>query len=126
MPRKRKTRDQDGLYRRTDSPYWWASYTDASGRRTRQSTGTADRQEAEAILSKWRLDAHRAKHWGEQPTRIFDELMLPYIEYVFREKRQAGCAIRYAAANLYEAFSGSDLTTLTSTEVRTYVAQRRT
>jgi integrase len=126
MPRKRKTRDQDGLYRRTDSPYWWASYTDASGRRTRQSTGTADRQEAEAILSKWRLDAHRAKHWGEQPTRLFDELMLPYIEYVFREKRQARCAIRYAAANLYDAFSGCDLTTLTSTDVRTYVAQRRT
>ena len=31
MPRKRKTLDQDGLYRRTDSPYWWASYVDASG-----------------------------------------------------------------------------------------------
>lgn len=125
MPRKRKTRDQDGLYRRTDSPYWWASYTDASGRRTRQSTGTADRHEAEAILSKWRLDAHRAKHWGEQPTRTFDELMLPYVEYAFREKRQARCAIRYAVAKLYEEFSGCDLTTLTSTEVRSYVAKRR-
>ena len=126
MPRKRKTRDQDGLYRRKDSPYWWGSYTDASGRRTRQSTGTSDRREAEAILSKWRLDAHRAKQWGEQPTRVFDELMLPYLEYAFREKRQARCAIRYAAAKLYEEFSGRDLTTLTSTEVRNYVAQRRT
>lgn len=34
MP-KRKRKDKDGLYRRDDSFYWWASYTDASGKRTR-------------------------------------------------------------------------------------------
>ena len=64
MPRKRKTRDLDGLYRRGDSPYWWASYTDAGGRRTRQSTGTAKRSEAEALLAKWKLEAYQGKHWG--------------------------------------------------------------
>ena len=33
MPKKRKSRDQDGVYRRPDSPYWWASFIDESGKR---------------------------------------------------------------------------------------------
>jgi integrase len=58
MPRRKK-KDADGLYRRDDSPYWWATYTNARGRRARRSTGKTDRTEAEAVLAGWRLEASR-------------------------------------------------------------------
>ncbi|WP_295398856.1 hypothetical protein [uncultured Thiocystis sp.] len=78
MPRKRK-QDQDGLYRRPDSPKWWATYTDANGKRVRCSTGTAERQEADALLAKWKLEAHRERQWDEAPPHGFDELMVVYL-----------------------------------------------
>lgn len=52
-----KQKDQDGVYRRKDSTYWWCSYRDASAERARRSAGTTDRREAETLLSKWRLEA---------------------------------------------------------------------
>jgi integrase len=121
MPRKRKTRDRDGLYRRKDSPYWWASFTDASGRRTRRSTGTADRREAEAILAKWRVEAHRGRHWDEQPSRTFDELMLNYI----KEVNSRGTWFKPAAKQLYMAFSGRTLNDMRPQDVRAYVRERK-
>ncbi|TQF00217.1 MAG: site-specific integrase [Spiribacter salinus] len=124
MPRKRKTRDQDGLYRRKDSPKWWASYTDASGKRTRRSTGTTDRREAEALLSKWRLETHREKQWGEQPSRTFDELMLHYLDST-RDEKRATERDRYSAKRLYPAFTGRDLATLTPGDIRDYVNDRK-
>ena len=125
MPNKRKSRDQDGLYRRTDSPYWWASYTDASGRRTRRSTGTGDRKEADALLAKWRLESHRGRQWGEQPSRTFDELMLAYIEGPGADKRSRE-RDRYSAKRLYPVFTGRELNTLAPVDIRAYIDGRRT
>lgn len=122
MPRKRK-QDQDGLYRRDDSPYWWASYIDASGRRTRRSTGTGDRKEASALLAKWRLEAHREKHWEEQPSRTFDEMMLAYLDGPSTEKR---CdRDKYLAQHLYRHFTGRELNTLSGSDIGGYIAARR-
>ncbi|WP_295393298.1 tyrosine-type recombinase/integrase [uncultured Thiodictyon sp.] len=36
---KARKRDQDGLFQRPDSPYWWASTPDGLGGSTRRSTG---------------------------------------------------------------------------------------
>lgn len=124
MPRKRKTRDRDGLYRRKDSPYWWASYTDAGGRRTRRSTGTENRKEAEAILAKWRVEAHQGRHWGEQPTRTFDEMMLDYLKGPSSEKRSAN-RDKLSARHLYQAFTGREMHTMTPMDIRAYIEQRR-
>lgn len=123
MPRKRKTRDRDGLYRRKDSPYWWASLTDASGRRTRRSTGTADRKEAEAILAKWRLEAHRERHWDEQPSRTFDEVLLAYLQGPGAEKRSAD-RDKLSARHLYSLFSGSEMSVITFADIRRYTDWR--
>ncbi len=125
MPKKRKTRDQDGLYRRGDSPYWWTSFTDASGKRTRRSTGTADRREAEAILAKWRLEAHRERHWDEHPDRTFDELMLDYLKETMHLKRTGPRRIRIAAKHLYAEFSGRNINQVQVHDVRAYVRKRR-
>ncbi len=117
MPKRKRQRDQDGLYRRRDSPWWWASYVNAGGRRTRRSTGTADRKEAEALLAKWKLEAHREKQWGEQPSRTFDEMMLAYLEGPGLDKRSAE-RDRYSAKRLYPVFTGRELRTLTASDIR--------
>jgi len=122
MPKRK--RDKDGIYRRKDSPFWWASYVDAGGRRTRRSTGTADRREAEAILAKWRVEAHRAHHWNEQPARTFDELMIAYLEATADEKRD-NVRDRNSLAHLYPVFTGCDLNALTAVDVRRYIADRK-
>ncbi len=120
---KRKRTDQDGLYRRPDSPYWWASYIDASGKRVRRSTGTANRREAEALLAKWRVEAHRARHWDEQPPRTFEELMVAYLK-ANAGKRSAD-KDRQRTKNLLRFFGGSVINELGAAEVRQYIAMRR-
>jgi len=124
MPKRKIRRDQDGLYQRTDSPYWWASFADAGGKRTRRSTGTADRKEAEALLAKWRLEAHRERQWEEQPSRTFDELMLTYLKSTAGEKR-ATERDRYSVKRLFPAFTGRELHTLRPSDIRAYIDERK-
>jgi hypothetical protein len=69
MPKRKQ--DRDGLSKRGDSPYWRASYIDASGKRVRRSTGTANRAEAEKLLAKWKLEAREQRLWQKQPDRTF-------------------------------------------------------
>lgn len=124
MQRTRIGKDQDGLYRRTDSCFWWASYTDISGTRTRRSTGTADRKEAEALLAKWKLETYRAKQWDEPPEKTFDDLMLAYLEGPSKLKRSAA-RDRYSAKNLYPAFTGKGVRSMTSADIRGYIQTRQ-
>lgn len=122
MARSRRL-DQDGLYQRPDTPYWWATWTDGSGRRARRSTRTADRREAEAILAGWRLEAHRGKDAQGQPVRTFDALMLAYLKGPSVDKRAD--RDKYSAKHLYRAFSGRDLASLLSSDIRAYIDARR-
>jgi integrase len=118
-----KRTDKDGLYQRKDSPWWWASYIDGRGKRTRRSTGTADQREAAALLSKWRLDAHREREWGEEPAREYDELMLLYLRGPSKRKRAHGRDVS-AARNLTPHFTGRDLRGLSPSDVRAYIDGR--
>ena len=120
MPKKN---DRDGLRKREGSPYWWASFTDASGRRTRRSTGTASHKEAEALLAKWKLDAYRERQWDEKPSKTFDELLLAYLPE--HQGKRSAERDRYSAKRLYPYFSGRLLSELTGQDVRAYVAARR-
>lgn len=73
---------------------------------------------------KWRLEAHRERQWGEQPSRTFDEMMLAYLEGPGAEKR-SGERDRYSAKHLYPVFTGRELHTLTPANVREYIDDRR-
>jgi len=126
MPKRRKQRDQDGVYRRPDSPFWWASHVDASGERVRCSARTKDRKEAEALLAKWRLEAHRIQLWGEQPTRTFEELMVGYLQATESDKRPWGHRRDLdATRHLHDSFAGLELAQITVPRVRAYVDARR-
>ena len=121
-----KRNDQDGLYRRPDSPRWWASYIDAGGRRVRRSAGTTDRREAEALLAKWKLEAYREKQWGEQPKHTFEELMVVYLRASERDKRPSGYQRdKDIVRHLRDHFGGMTLDALTPALVRAYIDARR-
>ncbi len=120
MPRK----DRDGLYRRGDSPYWWASYTDVSGRRIRRSTGHRDKREAAKVLAKWKLEAETAWKREQQQDWTFDELMLAYLDATQDSKRSHGRDLT-SCRHLYPAFSGRKLRDILAHDVRAYITQRR-
>ena len=109
---------------RKNSPYLYGEFTDASGKRTRRSTGTSDRKEAEAIEAKWKLEAFQAKQWGKQPSRTFDELMLAYLKATEDEKRSAR-RDKYSAKHLYQFFTGHQLEVLKGSDIRAYIEARK-
>ncbi len=127
MPKRKQRRDKDGLYERSDSPYYWASYIDAGGQRVRCSTGirksVEGRKEAEALLAKWRLEAHKAKQWDEAPPRAFEELMLAYLK-AHHAKRSARHD-RFRTKNLLRFFGGQVVNDLRPADVRGFMAARR-
>lgn len=111
-------------YRRKDSPIWWASFTDKSGRRTRRSTGTKDYREAKALESKWRLEIHRQEKWGEQPEWVFDQLMLDYLKAT-QERKRSAARDRDIAKHLTRIFRGRVLNSLGAADIRHYAEKRR-
>lgn len=120
-----KRRKEDGLYKRADSPYIWASYTGPVGKRIRCSTGTTDPREAEEILAKWKVEARNVRHWGEEPTRIFDDLMVGYLKETKDLKRSADRDL-HITVNLKGFFGGMVLNSLGSKDVKEYIKWRRT
>jgi integrase len=68
-----------GLFRRGDSRYWWVKAVLPNGRRVRQSTGTENREEAEALLAKLKAEAFRETHLGIKPRQHWQEAVVRYI-----------------------------------------------
>ncbi len=70
----------EGLYRRPDSASWWINATLPNGQRIRQSAGTENREDAQALLAKLKLDAYRGHHFGIKPQRSWQEAVIRYLE----------------------------------------------
>lgn len=112
-------------YKRKDSPYWWVSLTDASSKKTRRSTGTTDRKEAEALEAKWRLEIYRQKTWEEMPEVSFEEVMLYYLDT--RPKNQSKRAIHeneLRAKTLLRYYAGKTMNSLAAIDVLSHRNQR--
>lgn len=109
-------------YKRTDSRYWWATYTDARGRKVRRSTQSTSWREAREIEARWRAEARRERLTGEQPDRTFDQLFLSYLtetESTRHHERDI-----YAARHLQAHFTGLILSEIGSAEVGAYKRAR--
>ena len=111
-----------GLFKKPNSSYWYADFTDASGRRVNRSTRTVDRKEA--LLAKWKLEAHRQTMWGEEPSRPYDDLMLLYLQGPSRDKRAHDRDL-YAAKKLTPFFQGRRLNDLGAADIQAYIDNRR-
>ena len=67
---------ETGIYRRSESRYWWIATTLSNGQRIRQSTGTEDRRDAEALLAQLKLEAFRQTNFGIKPERSWQEAVV--------------------------------------------------
>jgi hypothetical protein len=54
-----------------------AALVKPNGQRIRQSTGTEDRREAEALLAKLKVEAFREPNFGIKPQRSWHEAVKP-------------------------------------------------
>lgn len=67
-------------YKRKGSPYWWVNLKGPNGQRIRQSTGTANKQEAEAIEGRLKAELWQQQTWGKAPEYTFEEVMTEYLK----------------------------------------------
>ncbi|MEE4277914.1 MAG: site-specific integrase [Halieaceae bacterium] len=123
MPRKRKRRDQDGLYKRDDSPYWWVSFVNERGARVRCSTRTTDRKEAEARYAKWKLDVYRARAWKEEPQVSFEQVILEYLQ-THAGKRSADVD-KLHAAQWRKSIAGTVMSQLAGKDISEHIRRRQ-
>ncbi|MGD2021397.1 MAG: hypothetical protein PVJ47_10095 [Thiohalocapsa sp.] len=123
MPRKRTKRDQDGIYRRKDSPYWRVSFIDSSGQRVRCSTRTADRKEAEAKYARWKLEAYRAREWQEEQQVGFKKVMVEYLK-AHAGKRSADMD-RLHTAQWRRSLSGVVMNRLAGKDITLHIRRRQ-
>jgi len=124
MPR-RKVRDQDGIFERPDSPFWWASTPDGRGGSTRRSTSVRrdkdpDGIKARAVRAGW-IEEGATVEPAAGPT--FDDLMLAYLRDETPKKRD-GKRDRCSAKALFPTFTGRELAGIQGADVRGYIATR--
>lgn len=116
-------------YRQKGSPYWYAyfyRYDVKTGRRirTRRSTETADRREAEALEAKWKAEAHQQKHWNSPvPVRV-EEVLTEYLTTTASAKRSHQ-QDEIRAVTLVQSLIGVDAYRLGPAHVRQYITRRR-
>ena len=105
-------------YKRKNSHNWWVSITDTSGKRVRCSSGTTNRKEAEALEAKFRLETYKVAKWGEQPARVYDEMMLLYLEAT--QSKRSHQRDLDAAKHLTSFFRGRVMNDLKGSAIRDY------
>lgn len=66
------------LYKRKDSPFWWARFTH-NGRRLQQSTGTADRVAAQQCHDKLKASLWEQDRLGVKPRRTWNDAVVRYL-----------------------------------------------
>lgn len=111
-------------HKRPGSPYWWISYTSASGERVRESSGSAERKEAAALEASRKLEAHQVTKWGATPSRTIDEVLLQYLKDTAKTKKTHD-RDKASAAHLVDAWSGRLIHALGAAEFRDYKTTRR-
>ncbi len=82
-----KRKRKEGVKRRNDSPYWWASYVNSSGKRVEKSTATTNKREALKVRAKW-----VAEEWNKSVREIptdatIEQVVLAYLDGTKQTKR---------------------------------------
>ena len=123
MPKQRKKKE--GVYRRKGSKYWWASYTETSGRRVQRSTGTTTKREALALRSMWKTEVWNQTARKIEPDRTFEQLVVLYLRGTMDVKRSTDTDKQRFKA-LAEFFPEAlMMNTLCSADVLGYITYRQ-
>jgi integrase len=123
MSKKRKKRE--GLKRRAGSRFWWASYTDANGRRVQRSTGTTSKSEALALLNSWKTQVWNQDVRQIEPDRTFEQLVVLYVNGTKDEKRSSDTDIKRFKALAAYFPEGLLMNTLNAPDITGYVSHRQ-
>jgi integrase len=129
--------DQDGIYERPDSPFWWASYTEASGNSARRSTRVRREDDPRQIEAK-RVRAHFIAELSNASADVYvsslpqseneatwDELVTTFFEE--HEKKIAKSTVKryeYALKHLYVFFTGRRLADIRRRDIKEYINRR--
>lgn len=126
-----------GIYERNG--WLWVRYTGADGQRVRRPTGIhtsqgkSGEQEAEALLGKWKAEAHAQKMWGvppeptpepAPPEYTFDDVMLQYFQDRVSQQRGGINRAKATAKPLYEAFTLRPMRSITDADIKAYIRAR--
>ena len=127
---------KEGIYKRADSPYWWAGYVNGEGKRVRVSTrirtdsGRAGEQEARALLGKWEKEAHEVRMWGKtpeqtEPSYTFDDVMIEYFRERVTKQRAGLNRAKSTAKPLYLAFAGRAFSSISEADIKCFIRNQQ-
>lgn len=131
MPKRKTRRDQDGIFARPDSPFWWVSIPDGSGGSARRSTGVRQdedprRERAKVVRARLIAEAAEQRPQAPEPAKsayTFDQLMLLYLKGPSKKKRSAERDLM-SAKHLVPYFGSRELAALRRTDAYQYVMRR--
>jgi len=119
-----KRKKREGVYLDSRSKHWQCSYSDASGKRIRRTTGTTNKREAINLRNKWATEEWNKKGRGIEPDRSFGQVALMYLQGTAGVKRSCKTD-RNRMRALYEFFpDGLLMNTLSSQDIRDYKRHR--
>jgi len=114
------------IYKRKGSPNWWASWNDQNGRRHRKSTGTEDKELAQALAAKWRQESFMERHFEVIPETPFRDALLRYAEERQRENpRSYEHMLKYCLQRLLDRYGDDMLTEINAATIRDFATERR-
>ena len=113
------------LYKRKGSPKYWVDWRDQNGKRYRKSTGTEDKQLAEALAAKWTQESFMEQHFGKIPDSPFRDAVLRYGKEKKREN-PAGYEdnTRFRLQLLLDNFGALNLTEIRYANIQDFADKR--
>ena len=113
------------IYKRKGSSKWWATWNDQNGQRHRKSTGTEDKELAQALAAKWQQASFMEQHFGAIPDVPFREALVRYGQERKRENPQGyEDNVRYRLQLLLDHFDGLNIGEITLAKLQDFTDQR--
>jgi integrase len=115
------------LYKRKGSPKWWVDWRDQNGRRHRKSTGTDDKDLAQALAAKWQQESFMERHFGAIPEVPFRDALLRYGEEKQRQNPEGYKHVMcHCLQRLLDRFDGLSLSDITAAKIQDFADDRLT
>lgn len=120
----RKRKKKEGVYLDCKSKHWQCSYSDASGKRIRRTTGTTNKREAINLRNKWATEAWNKQIRGVEPDRSFEQVALLYLRGTKKIKRSHSTDVKKMRPLAKFFPEGLLMNTLARKDLRAYIAHR--
>jgi len=113
------------LYKRKGSPKLWVDWTDQNGKRHRKSTGTDDKNLAQALTAKWQQESFMEQHFGALPEVQFRDALLRYGTERKRENPEGYLnSVRYRLQLLLDRFDNFNLSEINLITIQDFADDR--